>query len=249
MPKTILITGSSQGIGAAIAKHFGSIGYNVIVTYKNAKKEAEDVIKSIQAEGKENVAFQLDVTSEESVKEVFAKVAKRFGKLDVLVNNAAVDWLNPIETSTFDEWKEIVHTKIDGNFLCTKYALPLLKKAKNANIIVIMSNLGNRVDPEDPAYSVGTAGTIAFAKCMALALAKYGIRTNGVAPGPTKTNSKYWQTLKDSEATWKKLAEENPMGRVTDVTNVAKVVQMLVEDPTNYINGSFVYVNGGGHLK
>ena len=247
--KTILITGSSHGIGAGTAKHFGTLGYNVIVTYKNADKEAQGVVDFIKEKGQEAVTYKLDVTSEENVKDVFEKVSKQFGKLDVLVNNAAIDKLNPIETTSFDTWKEIVRTKIEGNFLCTKYALPLLKKAKSANIIVIMSALGDHVDPEDSAYSVGTAGTVAFAKAMALALSKYGIRTNGVAPGQTKTNSEYWQTLDNPEKTWKDLAETNPMKRVTEPEDVAKVIQMIVDDPTNYLNGNFIYVNGGGHLK
>lgn len=247
MAKTILITGSSQGIGAGIAKHFGTLGYNVVVTYKKEASLAQKVVDQINTKGRA-VAYQLDVTSEESVRDLMDKVAKKFGQLEVLVNNASVDRISPIET-TFGNWKEITRTKIDGNFLCTKYALPLLKKGNGANLIVIMSSLGDQVDPDDVAYSVGTAATVAFAKAMALTLAKYGIRTNGVGPGSTKTNSDWWTNIKDPEKTWKELKETNPMGRLTTPEDVAKTVQMIVEDKTNFLNGNFIYINGGSHLK
>jgi 3-oxoacyl-[acyl-carrier protein] reductase len=245
--KNILITGSSNGIGAGIAKHFGELGYSVIVTYKSNKADGEKVVKQIQDNGGEALLVKLEVTDENSVKNVFEVVKNKFGKLDVLVNNAAVDWITPIETSTFEEWKEITRSKIDGNYLCTKHAIPLLKKSENPNLIMIVSSLYENVDSSDPAYCVGTAGVVTFMKCMAVALSKYGIRTNGVGPSETKTNMKYWK-IAGSEKAWKEIEKNNPLGKLCTPEYVANTIQLIVEDKSKFLNGNIIYVTGGNHL-
>lgn len=248
--KVALVTGSSRGIGAGIAKYLGIHGYTTVVTYKRDENKADEVVRFIHANGGEAVAIQLDVTSEESVKNCFGIVDKKFGRLDALVNNAGVDRLSPIESVTFKQWQEITRSKIDGNFLCTKYALPLLKKVKKSDVIAIMSDLGDKPDPEDSAYSVGTAGVVCFVKAMAVALAKYGVRTNGVGPSATRTEIGYWKDagLHTDEA-WEKMAKDNPLGRVGTVEDVAKTVLAVIENPTQFWNGNFVYVTGGSHIK
>jgi len=248
-PKIALITGSSSGIGAGIAKTLAANGYLAIITYKNHKSWAEEVLADIQKSKGKAVAVQLDVTSEESVKSCFQFVAKEYGYLSVLVNNAAVDGIAPLETCTFDRWKIITRTKIDGNFLCTKYALPLLRKPGKADIIVIMSSMGEKPDPDDIPYCVGTAGTMMFVKLMAKGLAKYGIRTNGIGPAETRTNNGYWEEagLTTDEA-WEKFAKANPLGRVCTPEDVGETALAIIENKTAFWNGNFIYVNGGGHL-
>lgn len=247
--KVALVTGSSQGIGAAIAKHLGANGYKVVVTYKNNKDKAGSVVEHITSHVGSAVALQLDVTDEDSVRKCFKQVSAEFGHLNVLVNNAGTDGLSPIETASFEKWKEIVGPKIDGNFLCTKYALPLLKKVKKSDLIVIMSSLGDNPDIKDIAYSVGTAGAVAFVKAMALALAKYGVRTNGVGPGEVRTGLSYWQEQGlTSDETWDGFAKSNPLGRVATPEDIAQTVLTIVENPTQFWNGNFIYVTGGGHI-
>lgn len=249
MSKTILITGSSNGIGAGIAKYFGAKKWNVVVTYLKDKEKGEKVAVDVEKSGGKALLCQVDVKSEKSVKNMMSEVEKRFKVLDVLVNNAAIDYANPIETASFEDWKKITRTKIDGNFLCTKYGLPILKKSKQGNLIIVMSSMYERVDPEDSAYCVGTAGTFTFMKCMALALTKYNIRVNGVCPGECRTNNQYYIDLGDKDEMWEEFASNNPMGRVTTPLDVAKAVEMIVEDKSNFINGNEIYVNGGRHLK
>lgn len=245
--KTILITGSSNGIGAGIALHFGKLGYNVAVTYRNDKKSGEKIVSEILKSGSNARLYKLDVMDEKNVAEVFSLVERDFNGLDILVNNAAVDWGMTFENCTFEDWKVITRTKIDGNFLCTKYALPLLKKSDNPNMIIIMSSMYTNIDPDDPAYCVGTAGTVTFMKCAAKALAKYKIRTNGIGAGETKTNLKYWKD-NSTEDLWKELAKKNPLGRVGTPEDVASIAQMIVEDTTKFLNGNIIYINGGNHL-
>jgi NAD(P)-dependent dehydrogenase (short-subunit alcohol dehydrogenase family) len=247
--KVALVTGSSQGIGAGIAKVLASSGYTVIVTYRHNQAKAEAVIEDIKANGGQAVIQQLDVLVEDSVKQCFDRVATEFGRLDVLVNNAGTDGVTTIEDTTFEKWHEIVGPKIDGNFLCTKYALPLLKKVEKSDLIVIMSSLGDRPDVEDIAYSVGTAGAVCFVKAMALALSKYGIRTNGVGPGEVRTELGYWQEQGlTSDETWEGFAKGNPLGRVATPEDIGQTVLTIVDNPTQFWNGNFVYVTGGDHL-
>ena len=246
--KNILITGSSQGIGRGIAEYFGKLDYRVFVTYKNNKAMADEVVNTIKDNAGEAINYQVDVMNEESVKDLYKQIETETDSLDVIVNNAAVDYPTNIETCTFDEWKEITRTKIDGNFLCTKYGLELLKKSGNSNLICIMSSMYEKVDPDDPAYCVGTAGIVTFIKAMALSLSKYNIRTNGVGPSEVKTNSKYWEQIGTNEM-WEELAAKNPTKRLCTPLDVAKTIEMIVNDKSGMINGNMIYVTGGSHLK
>lgn len=247
--KVAVITGSSQGIGAAIAKLLGEKGYNIVVTYRNNKEKADDVVNYIISKGSKAIAVELDVTSEQGVKACFEIVNSQFGKLDVLVNNAGADGLSPIETTSYEKWREIVGPKIEGNFLCTKYALPLLQKCDKSDIIVIMSSLGDSPDVKDIAYSVGTAGAIGFVKAIARALAKYGVRTNGVGPGAVRTSLGYYEESNlTSDEAWEEIAKSNPLGRVATPGDVAQTVLAVIENPTQFWNGNFIYVTGGDHI-
>ena len=247
--KVALVTGSSDGIGQATAKLLGSNGYLVVVTYKTNLAQAEETLNYVKQQGSDGLVVQLDVTSEASVKKCFDIVATKYGKLDVLVNNAGIDHPLSIEECTFEKWKEITGPKIDGNFLCTKYALPLLKKPGKADLIVIMSGLDIMVDPEDPAYSVGTAGAVCFVKTMAIALAKFGIRTNGIGPSSIRTKLPYWKEAGlDTDEVWEKFAKENPLGRVTTVDDVALSILDVIQNKSQFWNGNFIYVDGGFHI-
>jgi len=247
--KIALVTGSSDGIGQATAKLLGSNRYSVVVTYKTNKDQAEETLNYIKQQGGDGLVIELNVTSEESVKNCFKLVGEKYNKLDVLVNNAGIDHPLSIENCTYEKWREITGPKIDGNFLCTKYALPLLKKPGKADLIVIMSGLDIMVDPEDPAYSVGTAGAVCFIKTMAIALAKFGIRTNGIGPSSIRTKLPYWKEAGlDTDAVWENFAKENPLGRVTTVDDVALSILDVIQNKSQFWNGNFIYVDGGFHI-
>lgn len=248
MKKVALVTGSSQGIGKAIAKKLAENGYITYITYLKNKTLGELTVKEIIKKGGKGILVKLDVKSEEGVKTVFGKIKKEQGQLNVLVNNAGIDISKDIETASLKDWQDVVNTKIDGNFLCTKYALPLMKNQDNPNLIIIVSSLGERPDPDYPAYSIGTAGTIAFTKAMALYLGKYGIRTNAIGPGTTKTAM--WDDLgENSDEMWRKFAKNNPMGRVSTPEDIANATLMVINDKSKLINGNIIYMDGGSHLK
>jgi NAD(P)-dependent dehydrogenase (short-subunit alcohol dehydrogenase family) len=248
MQQVALVTGSSKGIGRSIACELARNSYFVYVTYKTDKRGALETVTEIKDANGQAKAIELDVKDEDSVRRVFDTIKTEFGYLNVLINNAGVEIPKKIEQITLDEWTEVVDTKITGNFLCTKYAIPLLSKQENANVVIITSSLGDRPDPEYPAYCVGTAGTIAFMKAMALYLGKYGIRTNSVSPGTTKTPM--WDSLGGEDTQmWESFAKGNPMGRVPTTQDIANATLMIIKDKSQYLNGNIIYVNGGQHLK
>jgi 3-oxoacyl-[acyl-carrier protein] reductase len=246
--KIALVTGSSKGIGRAITTRLATEGYIVYVTYLSDKSGGEDTVQDIESVGGKAHLVKLDVRSEEQVKAVFVQVKKDYGHLNVLVNNAGVESPGTIDKLSFEDWKLVTETKIHGNFLCTKYALPLLKNQDNANLIIINSPLGDAPDYDYPAYCTGAAGSITFTKMMAVGLAQYGIRTNSISPGTTRTPM--WDSMGgDDDAMWDKFANGNPMGRVSTPEDIANSVMMLIDDKSMYLNGNFLFCNGGGHLK
>ena len=246
--KIALVTGSSKGIGGKIAYHLALSGYFVYLTYFQDRENGEKAVQKIEDSKHDAKLLQLNVRDEQSVKQVINQIKREKKHLNVLVNNAGIDISKKIEEVTFKEWKDVTETKINGNFLCTKYALPLMKKQDNANIIIIVSSLGDRPEPQFPAYCVGTAGTVAFMKMMALDLGKYNIRVNGISPGTTKTAMWDIESSADPKL-WENFAKGNPLGRVPTTDDIAKVTMMIINDETKYLNGNIIYVNGGNHLK
>jgi NAD(P)-dependent dehydrogenase (short-subunit alcohol dehydrogenase family) len=246
--KVAIVTGSSKGIGKAIAEHLARNGYYVFITYHTDRVAGLATVEALLSQGYKCELQSLDVRSEASVRDLFSIIADRSGHLNVLVNNAVKEIAKSIEDATFEEWKIVTTTKIDGTFLCSKYAIPLLKLGENANIINITSFDGEKPQPDYLGYCVGTAGIIAITKALAVSLPKQGIRVNAVCPGATRTP--LWDNLGGSdEALWEKFARDNPMGRITTTEDVANAVSMIIEDPGRYLNGNFIYVNGGNHLK
>jgi len=245
--KVAVVTGSSKGIGKAIAIRLAKDKYFVYVTYHADKEGGQATIDEITKNGGRASLQELNVANEQSMSQLMAGLEKECGHLDVLVNNAALSVDKPMEDSSFEEWKLAFDTKLHGAWLATKYALPLLKKSENANVIVISSNADESPSPEILSYAVATAATTALTKALAIHLPAFGIRVNAVMPGETRTAN--WGELEKDEALWKKFADKNPMRRVTTVQDVADAVMLLINDPHKFLNGNFLFVNGGSHLK
>ena len=245
--KTALVTGSSKGIGAAVARRLGDEGYHVFVTYHEDEGGAMDVVKSIQRADGSADSIRLDVQSEESVTEAFSIISQATSHLDLLVHNAVKEVSKPLADATFEEWRTVLGSKLDGAFLCTKAALPLFKNAESPSMIVISTFEGEQPSPDYPAYGVAASGVNAFAKAMALYLPQFGVRTNVVAPGPVRTP--LWGPDEHNDDLWRDLAKANPVGRNATPEDVAETVLMVVTEKTRMLNGSFFYVNGGNHLR
>ena len=245
--KVALVTGSSKGIGKAIALRLSKDGYFVYVTYLTDQKGGEETVKQIAKDGGKAVLHKVDVRSEQDVINVMKSIEKESGHLDLLVNNAEHDIMKTIEDSTFDDWKMAIDSKLHGAWLCTKYAIPLLAKSENANIIMISSSADESAPADILSYATATAALTSLTKNLAVHLTKYGIRVNAVMPGEVRTAN--WQGLENDDEAWKGFAEKNPMKRVATVEDVADAVMPLINDPHKFLNGNFLFVNGGNHLK
>ncbi|HQF36687.1 MAG TPA: SDR family oxidoreductase [Candidatus Dojkabacteria bacterium] len=174
-------------------------------------------------------------------------VKEEFWYLDVLVNNAVKEVSRAIEDLSFEERQLAINSKLNGSWLCTKYALPLLKKSDDANIIVISSSADERPSPDIWSYAVATGAVNCFVKALAAHMPNYGIRVNAVMPSQVRTA--HWGSDEKNDKLWKTFKEFNPMKRLATPEIVADAVVLLVNDPHKYFNGNFLYVNGGGHWK
>ncbi len=242
-----LVTGASQGIGAAIARRLARPGTAVYASYLTNRTGGERVVDEIRERGGLGQAVQLDVSDPASVERLFARLRGDHGRLDVLVCNAVRDRSAPIDQQSFEDWRTVLGTKLDGIFLCTQAALPLFEASGEASMIAVSSFEGEQPSPAFPAYGVAAAGVNAFVKAMALYLPHHGARCNAVCPGPVQTA--LWSHGRAGLADWPAFAAANPMARNATPDDVAEAVAMLVEDRTRYLNGNFVYVNGGNHLR
>jgi NAD(P)-dependent dehydrogenase (short-subunit alcohol dehydrogenase family) len=220
----------------------------VFVSYHSRREGAESVAAEIRECGGVAHPVQLDVADPASVERTFDEIATTYGRLDVLVNNAVDDRSAPLAEQAFDDWRRVLGVKLDGAFLCTKAALPLFQASGGASMIAVSSFEGENPGPDFLAYGVAAAGVNAFVKAMALYLPRFGVRCNAVCPGPVPTA--LWNASRsDGGVDWDGFAAANPMSRNATPEDVAEAVAMLVDDATGYLNGNFVYVNGGNHLR
>lgn len=233
--KVALVTGSSKGIGQAIAIRLAKDGYIVYVTYNRTREGGEDTVATIEKAGGKAILCNVDITRESMVEELFNDISKRFGFLNVLVNNAGLDVSKQIEKSTLAEWKLAFDTKVHGAWLCTKYAIPLLAKSDNPNIIVVSSTADKRPPADVLSYATATSAVNCLVKAWSVHLAEaYRIRVNAVMLGPTRTDN--WGDLKNDTEFWKKFAKDNPLGRVGTPEEAADAVSFLINDPHRFIN-------------
>lgn len=245
--QSALVTGSSKGLGAAISRVLAERGYYVYITDHDDHAAAEATAADIRSMDRQAEVLRLDVTSERSVRNAFEVIERNHRELAVLVNNAVTEVAKDIEQATLEEWRSVISTKLDGSWLCTKYALPLLKESVNANVVFVTSGDGERPDPDYLAYYAATAGVIAMTKALARSFPRYGVRVNAVSPGPVRTP--LWNSMRSNDdALWRELSEKNPSGRVATPDDIAEAVWLLVDDPTRYLNGNVIYVDGGSHL-
>ncbi|MBS3169565.1 SDR family oxidoreductase [Candidatus Woesearchaeota archaeon] len=223
--KTALVTGGSKGIGEAITKRFLKEGARVIVF--DIEKPTFDV-----------EFFKVDISDENQIKEALKKI----DKIDVLVNNAGIYFLESVETTSKEQLDTIFDINIKGTYLMCKHFIPLVLKSKG-NIINIASALGIVPELSSPAYCSTKAAVIMLTKCLAQEYASKGIRVNSILPGPIDTpllrNS--FKTKED-----KKISESKiPMRRIGKPEEVANVAVFLASDEASYVTGGMYSVDGG----
>jgi NAD(P)-dependent dehydrogenase (short-subunit alcohol dehydrogenase family) len=185
--KTALITGSSSGIGKEIAINLAKQNIKVCINYSKSLQQALSVKQEIEKSGGKAIIFKADVTKENEVIKMFKFLSKEYNSLDILINNAGIGFENKIENTKYKDWQRVINNNLNGKFLCTKHAIPLLKKSLNPKIINIASRIGSKPIELASAYCSAAAGIIMFSKVSALELARYNIIVNSISPGLVDT--------------------------------------------------------------
>ena len=252
--KVVVITGSSKGIGKAIAKEFAKSGYSLVLNARN-KDELEQTTNELTKEIKGNntrISFIVgDISQEQTCKKLIDEAVNKFGRIDVLVNNAGIGGTSKkIIELDLNDWDEVIDINLKGAFLCTREALRyMLENSKksisnnNYSIINISSVHESIPQPESVPYAVSKGGMMMLTKNVAFEVADKGIRVNGIAPGAIATDMNK-EILEDNE---KKKQEEQkiPMHRIAQAEEIAKVALFLASSDASYITGTTVYADGG----
>jgi 3-oxoacyl-[acyl-carrier protein] reductase len=241
--KVALVTGASQGIGRAIALAFAQSGAKVAVAARQVAK-LEDLVKEIEAAGGEALAVPLDVADAAQVKAAFAAVLAKFGKLDVLVNNAAITKDTLALRMKLEDWDAVLRTNLTGTYLCIQQALGAMLKARYGRIVNITSVVAQTGNAGQANYVSSKAGVIGLTRAIAVEVASRSITVNAVAPGFIETP----MTDPLSPELKEKMKSMIPLGRFGTDKEIASAVMFLASDEAAYITGQVLDVNGGMYM-
>ncbi len=250
--KVAIVTGSTYGIGEAIAKVLAEEGAVSIITGRT-QEEGKKCVNEIRSAGGRAEYYPLDVTDEKRVEEVVRSVFEKYRKIDILVNNAGIAGPNkPTHEYTRQEWEKIFDVNVTGAFLCTKYVVPYMQRQKSGNIVYISSIYGIIGAPDVPAYHATKAANRVMAKIDALLYAKDNIRVNSVHPGfiwtPMVENFLKEQSQKTGtsvEDLRKSLDAMHPIGHIGEPEDIAYGVLYLVSDEAKFVTGTELIIDGG----
>lgn len=241
--KVAVVTGSSKGIGAGIAKAFGIAGARVVVNYASSKEGAEIVVKEIVKNGGSAIAIQADVTKSEDVKRLFQETKKAFGRLDILVNNAGVFTFEPLAAVSEDCFHLQFNTHVLGNLLCTQNAVEMFGD-NGGSIINISSTVSTNPMAGLIVYCSAKAAVDTFTKVLSKELGPKNIRINTIAPGVTDTEGNHTAGIIGGDLE-KQMVAMTPLGRVGQPEDIAKVAVFLASDDSAWVTGERITVAGG----
>lgn len=239
--KAALVTGASRGIGREIALELARQGADVAVNYSGSESKANEVVDEIKALGRDAVAVKCNVSSSEEVAEMVKTAIDRFGKLDIIVNNAGITRDNLLMRMKEDEWDDVLNTNLKGVFLVTKAVTRQMMKQRNGRIINIASVVGAIGNPGQANYVAAKAGIIGLTKSTAKELSSRNITVNAIAPGFITTD----MTDKLPEEVKTEMLKQIPLARFGESKDIAKMTAFLASDDSSYITGQTIHVNGG----
>ncbi len=239
--KVSLITGSTRGIGRAIAEKFAASGSTVVIT-GTSREKAEAVAKEISEKySVDAFGVEMNLLSEESIKMAFEEINQKVDGIDILVNNAGITRDKLFLRMSLQDWEEVIKVNLTGTFLVTQNAIKKMLKQRWGRIVNISSVVGFSGNVGQTNYSTTKAGLVSFTKSLAKELAPRNILVNAVAPGFIETD----MTAVLSEDIKEGYKKQIPMGRFGSPEEVANVVLFLVSDLASYITGEVIHVNGG----
>lgn len=246
--RSAIVTGGGAGIGRAACRRLAEAGARVAVT-DIQDEQGESIVEEIRDKGLEARYWHLDVASEEAVRHVFGQVVEAYGGIDVLVNNAGISGINkPTHAIGEDEWQRVIDINVKGVFLCTKHAIPHMRKARRGSIINLSSIYGIIGASDIPPYHASKGAVRLMTKTDALLYAGDGIRVNSVHPGFIWTplvEAMARESAEGVEGFRRKLDELHPIGHVGEPDDIAWGILYLASDEAKFITGSELVIDGG----
>jgi len=246
--KVAIVTGGGAGIGEAIALRYAKEGARVVVA-ESVQARGQSTTDAIHSFGGEAVFSQTDVSSEEQVKRMVETTLKRFGRVDILVNNAAILMAHGegrAHELTNEVWDRTINTNLRGYWLCAKYTIPSMLSQRSGSIILVASRTGIRGFTGLTAYSASKGGVFALMRSMASDYARDGIRINAIVPGTMDTPMNA-EEFSDPEAR-KKYVSRIPAGRLGVATDIAGMATFLASEDAGFCIGGVYHVDGGADL-
>lgn len=251
-----IITGGAQGLGEALAHRLDAEGCKVVVADINPES-AQRVASSLS----NAIAVKVDVSNEQQVEAMVNAAIEKYGKLDLLISNAAILIAKPVTEFPGEQWKKMMDVNLVGYFLCSKAAASVMIPNKKGNIIQINSKSGKKGSYKNSAYAAAKFGGIGFTQSLALELAEFGIRVNAICPG-NLLNSPLWnegpnalfkQYAKNQgiteEQVKQKYLNQVPLGRSCEYEDIANIMVFLASDEASYMTGQAINVTGGQEMR
>lgn len=244
--KTAIVTGGNRGIGFAIAQGLARQGARIVIANRN-EDAGMVAVQRLRDQGLQAEAIATDVSVGSSVAHLVDSVLKRFDRIDILVNSAAVIVRKPVEDVSEEEWDRIMGTNLRGAFLCCRDVGRHMIAQRKGKIINISSNVSQVIQPLRSVYCVSKAGLSHLTRAMALEWAPYGVNVNAIGPGPTITelNSKYFA---ENPRDLQDRIDSIPMGRMGAPTDHVGAAIFLASEASDYMTGQTLIVDGGSNL-
>lgn len=241
MEKVALITGATRGIGKQIALTLSKEGYSIALNYRTENNELEELKKKIENNNVEVLAVQGDVSNFEDCEKIVKETIEKFGKIDVLVNNAGITKDMLLARMKEEDFKQVIDVNLVGTFNVTKNVISYMMKARSGRIINLSSVVGISGNAGQSNYAASKAGIIGFTKSLAKEVASRNILVNAIAPGFIQTSMT--DVLKDEVK--EEIAKAIPLKRMGTAEDVANLVKFLASSDSSYITGQVINVDGG----
>lgn len=244
--KVALVTGAARGFGQAFARRLAQDGADVVLA---DIQPCDDTAKMVEAAGREALSVICDITAEDSVAYLAAEVESRFGRCDIIVNNAGIYPVQPFEQVTFADWRRVMAINLDAVFLVTRAFVPGMKRREWGRIINVSSSTFNTLASGYTHYIASKGGLVGFTRALATELGKFGITVNAVSPSLTRTPGTECRTPRPGRASMDEEFEEitklQAIRRVQVPDDLAGVVAFLASDDAAFMTAQVLYVDGG----